>query len=52
MKQCRTLKHFGVNYPPPKGSGFPPMTNERILFMKKIKGIEVLVTNNIYTCVD
>lgn len=26
-----------VNYPPPKGSGFPPMANERILFMKKRK---------------
>lgn len=25
---------FHVNYPPAKGSGFPPTTNERILFMK------------------
>ena len=23
-----------VNYPPLKGNGFPPMANERILFMK------------------
>ena len=31
-----------VNYPSPKGSGFPPMANERILFMKEIKVINAL----------
>ena len=28
------MDYYYVNCPPPKGSGFLPMANERILFMK------------------
>lgn len=31
----KIIREAKVNYPPPKGSGFPPMANERGLFMNK-----------------
>lgn len=36
-KPVELKEGVNVNYPPPKGSGFPPTTKERILFMKYIR---------------
>lgn len=32
--KVQMITYLHINYPPAKGSGFPPTTNERILFMK------------------
>ncbi len=37
-----------INYPRPKGSGFPPMTTERILFMKIMKKFLCIVTFSLF----
>ena len=38
--------------PPPEGSGFPPMANERILFMKCSKEIEANSDDEIIASLD
>ena len=51
-KQILTLVriHAIVNYPSPKGSGFPPMRNERIFYEFTFKKINMQLT--LFTHID